>query len=75
MPFIHTVNVRGKAGALRTDQLEAAVAAVEAAPKNYSPGWRRALRDELSRRQSRHVVDGYNVEFQGARPARAGEDY
>lgn len=75
MPFIHTVNVRGKAGALRTDQLEAAVSAVEAAPKNYSPSYRRALRDELSRRQSRDVVDGYNVEFIGAKPARAGEDY
>jgi hypothetical protein len=75
MPFIHTVNVRGKAGALRTDQLEAAVSAVEAAPQNYSPSWRRALRDELTRRQSRHVFDGYNAEFQGAKPPRAGEDY
>lgn len=75
MPFIHTVNVRSRAGALRTDQLEAAVAAVEAAPKNYSPSWRRALRDELALRQSRHIVDGHNVEFLGAKPAHAGEDY
>jgi len=25
--------------------------------------------------QSRHVIDGYNVEFQSAKPARASEDY
>jgi hypothetical protein len=56
MSFAYTVNLRGKAGALRADQLEAAVAAVERAPKNYSPSWRRALRDELTKRQSRHVV-------------------
>lgn len=28
-----------------------------------------------TRDESRHVVDGYNVEFQGARPAVAGADY
>ena len=27
------------------------------------------------RLESRHVHEGYNVEFQGARPPRAGEDY
>lgn len=27
------------------------------------------------RSQSRNVIDGYNVEFLGARPAKAGEDY
>jgi hypothetical protein len=25
--------------------------------------------------QSPHVIDGYNVEFLGAKPARMGEDY
>ena len=27
------------------------------------------------REAARHVIDGYNVEFQGARPAKAGQDY
>lgn len=35
--------------------------------QNHKRAWANA--------QSRHVIDGYNVEFQGARPARAGEDY
>jgi hypothetical protein len=25
--------------------------------------------------ESRYVIDGYNVEFQGARPAAAGQEY
>ena len=40
---------------------------VEGFIQNHKRSWAKA--------QSRHVLDGYNVEFQGARPARVGADY
>lgn len=32
-------------------------------------------RKKVDHSASRHVFNGYNVEFQGARPARRNEDY
>jgi hypothetical protein len=37
-----------------------------------APVW---LHNANATRQRSHALGGYNVEFQGARPARAGEDY
>jgi hypothetical protein len=34
-----------------------------------------AILNHVAELTGRHVIDGYNVEFLGARPAKAGEDY